>query len=210
MRLGGAAAPDTVSLIALAFTVLVPTTDKLNLYLSALVVESAGTETPWLTDPEVHGTVAGSPLMAGADEKTQDVALVTFADSDTRPPAEPRVLGVATKAVTVGAVGVLETSGVALAAWDPVAAPANAPGAESKPTTSASPHPTRMAALFRRFRPPSVIITPPHQWWLSQPPESGEVSHDGGRGRHGHYVAWRKRSILRGPSRCRSRTPPAA
>jgi hypothetical protein len=155
VTVGLAVAALSVSLRAFALTVLVPTTDSPNLYLAALVVALAGTVMLWLTVPEVHGTVAGSPATVGTEEKTQEEALLTWAESNTGPPAEPSEVGVAAKPATVGAVEVALAAGAAIA-------PADATGAASKPAISTKPQPTGTATHFRRSNPLKVIVTPPH------------------------------------------------
>jgi hypothetical protein len=92
----------TVTVAAFAFTVLVPVTDSSKVYVAGLVAEFLGTEMESVTGPLVHGTVAGSPMMLSGEEKTQLVALATWADSATEPPAEPSLGGVAVNDVTVG------------------------------------------------------------------------------------------------------------
>ena len=47
-----------------------------------------GTVTASDTVPLAHGTVAGSPGIAGFEEKVQLAALVTTAESVTNPPAD--------------------------------------------------------------------------------------------------------------------------
>ena len=59
-------------------------------------------ETFKVTVPLEQGMVAGSPVRACLDEKTQLVALVTCADKDTVPPAELRAAGDACSVDTVG------------------------------------------------------------------------------------------------------------
>lgn len=128
--------------------------------------------------------------MVGVDEKTQEVALVTPADRVTGPPADASVPGVAKKLVTVGAAGVLETNGAALAARVTVVALADATGAASRPAISARPHPTRMETLLRRPRLPSAIVTP-------APPEVARpfIKNRGKSCMEGQLSPWKPRRV---------------
>jgi hypothetical protein len=65
----------------------------------------AGTDAVVETSPEMQGTVEGIPLIVCVEEKTQFVALVTFAESVTTPPMEVSEEGVTSNALTVGGEG---------------------------------------------------------------------------------------------------------
>ena len=65
----------------------------------------------FVTVPDVHGTVEGRPPIGRVEEKSQLLALVTWADRVTGPPAAPSDEGAASKAATVGdGVVTLETA----------------------------------------------------------------------------------------------------
>jgi hypothetical protein len=101
----GAGAAATESLTVLVVVVeVVPVATRVKVYLTALLVALAGTVTSWSTVPLEHATVAGSPLIAGVDEKVQLVALATVADRTIDPPDEVSDEGVATSEETVGFV----------------------------------------------------------------------------------------------------------
>ena len=116
LSLGAGGTAATTSTSGLALTVLVPATDRANLYLIAFRVVLAGTVTSWLTLPDVQGTVTGNPGTAGVEEKVQLVALATTADRVTVPPERGSPTGVEANVATVGGrlvIGVRWDGGVA-------------------------------------------------------------------------------------------------
>ena len=74
-----------------------------------------------VTVPDVHNTVEGRPLTARLEVNSQLLALVTWADRVTGPPAEPSDEGAASKAATVGgrAAATVSLIGLALAVLEP-------------------------------------------------------------------------------------------
>jgi hypothetical protein len=116
LSLGAGGTAATTSTNGLALTVLVPETDRANLYLIAFRVVLAGTVTSWLTLPDVQGAVTGNPETVGVEEKVQLVALATTADRVTVPPERGSPTGVEANVATVGGrlvIGVRWDGGVA-------------------------------------------------------------------------------------------------
>ena len=92
----------TVSVTGSALTVDVPVADRSKVYVSVVLPVFAGTETVSFTVPFVQGNVEGSPATKGLEENMQVLALATWADKETEPPAESRVDGVTANDVSVG------------------------------------------------------------------------------------------------------------
>ena len=83
---GGAPVPTVSLATGLACTVFDPTAASLKVYVTGRLPLSPGTDTTWVTGP-LHGVaVYGSPVRAGVELNTHDVAAVTVADSVTVPP----------------------------------------------------------------------------------------------------------------------------
>ena len=131
---------------------VLPVTAREKVYVFAVGLLLPGTVTFCVTAPLVQGTVAGRPERAGLEEKTQLVALVTWAERPTDPPEAPREVGAAAKDDTVGFAGVAWDTDGAITTTAAVRARANrAPREGTAPNLVLVLGLTEMRPLARRF-----------------------------------------------------------